>query len=329
MTINIALLGGGRIGQVHAKAIQAAEGAALYSISDAIESVAQSTAERLGCKALSLDEAVRSAEVDAVIIATPTDTHAELIEQCTLAGKAVFCEKPIDLSDERVQACLKIVEANKGRLMVGFNRRFDPHFMAVKAQLETGAIGDIEQIQITSRDPSPPPAEYIARSGGIFRDMMIHDFDMARFLLGEEVTEVSAVGSVLVDPDIGKAGDYDTAMATLKTASGKQCVITNSRRATYGYDQRVEVHGSKGMVMADNPKLDSVEVAVEAGYSRAPLHNFFMTRYTEAYVNEISQFVRWLSDQSVNIPTGTDGLKALQLADAALRSVQTGKTQQV
>jgi myo-inositol 2-dehydrogenase/D-chiro-inositol 1-dehydrogenase len=327
MNINVALLGAGRIGRVHAEAIRAVSGATLYSVSDAVEEAAKSLADELGCKTVSADEAIAASEVDAVLIATPTDTHADLIEACARAGKAIFCEKPIDLDSERVKACLAVVEETNARLMVGFNRRFDPHFAALKAAIESGAIGQVEQVQITSRDPEPPPAEYAARSGGIFRDMMIHDLDMARFLLGEEVNSLFAVGSVLVDKAIGEAGDVDTAMVILTTESGKQCVITNSRRATYGYDQRIEVHGSEGMVSADNPRLNSVEVAAAQGYSRGPLHNFFMTRYTEAYVSEINRFVEWLSGGDVDVPDGDDGLKALQLADAAVASLASGKTE--
>jgi myo-inositol 2-dehydrogenase/D-chiro-inositol 1-dehydrogenase len=325
MNINVALLGAGRIGRVHAEAIRAASGATLFSVSDAIEDAAKSLAADLGCKTLVAEEAIASSEVDAVLIATPTDTHADLIETCARAGKAIFCEKPIDLDSERVKACLAVVEETGARLMVGFNRRFDPHFAALKAAVDRGGIGQVEQVQITSRDPEPPPAEYAARSGGIFRDMMIHDLDMARFLLGEEVSNVFAVGSVLVDKAIGEAGDVDTAMAVLTTGSGKQCVITNSRRATYGYDQRIEIHGSEGMVSADNPRLNTLEVAGAQGYSRGPLHNFFMTRYTEAYINEINRFVEWLCGADVEVPGGDDGLKALQLADAAVASLASGK----
>ena len=175
--------------------------------------------------------------------------------------------------------------------MVGFNRRFDPHFAAVRKAIDDGSIGAVEMVTITSRDPGAPPVDYIKRSGGIFRDMTIHDFDMARFLLGEEPVPVSAHGSVLVDKKIGEAGDFDSVSVILETATGKQCVISNSRRATYGYDQRIEVHGSKGMVAAENQRPVSIELANASGYTRPPLHDFFMTRYTEAYANEISTFI--------------------------------------
>ncbi len=329
MTINIALLGAGRIGQVHAHAIATSEGARLVSVSDAFAAAANSIAERFGCPVVDTDAAIAAADTDAVLIATPTDTHADLIEQCARTGKAIFCEKPIDLDVDRVKACLSVVNECNARLMVGFNRRFDPHFMALKQAIDDGSIGDVEQVQITSRDPGLPPIEYLGRSGGIFRDMMIHDFDMARYLLGEEVTQIMATGSVLVDPAVAEQDDVDTAMAILATASGKQCVITNSRRASYGYDQRIEVHGSRGMVSADNPRIDAVEVAGEAGYSRGPLHNFFMTRYTDAYANEIKWFVDWVSGDDVQVPGGQDGLMSLCMAEAALRSSKSGKTEDV
>ena len=192
------------------------------------------------------------------------------------AGKAVFCEKPVDLDSKRIDACLKVVEAAKSPLMIGFNRRFDPNFAALKKRLDEGAVGEVEMVTIISRDPGPPPVSYIERSGGLYRDMMIHDFDMARFLLGEEPVEVHALGSVLVDPAIGKAGDVDTAMVMLKTASGKLCQISCSRRATYGYDQRLEVHGSDGMLRAGNIHETTVEKAGKGGFTSDPVQNFFL-----------------------------------------------------
>jgi myo-inositol 2-dehydrogenase/D-chiro-inositol 1-dehydrogenase len=261
-----------------------------------------------------------------VVICTPTDTHADLIERFSKAGKAIFCEKPIDLDVRRVEECLEVVEKTGAALMVGFNRRFDPHFMAVKKAIDDGAIGKVEMVTITSRDPGAPPVDYIKRSGGIFRDMTIHDFDMARFLLGEEPVSVSAHASVLVDKTIGEAGDYDSVSVILETASGRQALISNSRRATYGYDQRIEVHGSKGMVAAENQRPVSIEVANEKGYTRPPLHDFFMTRYTEAYANEIAAFIAALSKGQKAAPSGADGLAALKLADAALTSAREGRT---
>jgi myo-inositol 2-dehydrogenase/D-chiro-inositol 1-dehydrogenase len=220
-----------------------------------------------------------------------------------------------------VQACLKVVEATGATLMIGFQRRFDPDFRALKAAIDDGRIGTVEMVTLTSRDPGPPPYDYIERSGGIFRDMAIHDFDVGRWLLGEEVETVQAAASVLVDPEIGRRGDYDSANVILTTASGKQCTITNSRRATYGYDQRIEVLGSKGAVTAENHRETNIEIASEAGHVRARLLNFFMSRYTTAYAAEIAAFVEAATEGTPPPTTGRDGLMALALADAAVRSV--------
>jgi len=326
MTVRFGLLGAGRIGKVHAKAVTSNPQAKLVAVADAFEQAAKDLAAAHGCEIRTIDDIEKATDIDAVIICTPTDTHADLIERFSRAGKAIFCEKPIDLDVERVRKCLGVVKETGATLMVGFNRRFDPHFAAVRKAIDDGAIGDVEMVTITSRDPGAPPAEYITRSGGIFRDMTIHDFDMARFLLGEEPVAVTAHASVLVDKKIGELGDYDSVSVILSTASGKQCVISNSRRATYGYDQRIEVHGSKGMVSAENQRPVSIEVANGSGYTRPPLHDFFMTRYTEAYANEIAAFINAIATGGQAAPSGDDGLTALALADAALRSVKEGKT---
>ncbi len=329
MTLRFGLLGAGRIGKVHAKAVTGNPKAKLVAVADAMAPAAQAIADQYGCDVRTITQILAASDIDAVVICTPTDTHADLIEQFTNAGKAVFCEKPIDLSLDRVKACLKVVRANKGTLMVGFNRRFDPHFMAVRAEIDKGSVGMVEMVTITSRDPGAPPLDYIARSGGIFRDMTIHDFDMARFLLGEEVAEVSAMAAVLVDPAIGKAGDSDSVQVMLKTSTGKMALISNSRRATYGYDQRIEVHGSKGVVSAENQRPVSIELANGSGYTRPPLHDFFMTRYTEAYAAEIAAFVDAVGAKKAAAPSGEDGLAALALAEAALLSVKEGRSVKV
>jgi myo-inositol 2-dehydrogenase/D-chiro-inositol 1-dehydrogenase len=326
MTVRFGLLGAGRIGRVHAKAITGDAQARLVAVADAFPDAAQAIAESYGCDIRTIDQIEAADDIDAVVICTPTDTHADLIERFSRAGKAIFCEKPIDLSLGRVKDCLKVVRETKATLMVGFNRRFDPHFRAVRAEIDKGTLGEVEMVVITSRDPGAPPVEYIGRSGGIFRDMTIHDFDMARFLLGEEITEVSAMASVLVDPAIGKAGDFDSAQVMLRTTSGKMAVISNSRRATYGYDQRIEVHGSRGLASAENQRPVSIEVATGAGYTRPPLHDFFMTRYTEAYAAEIAAFIAALYGKDAAQPSGEDGLAALALAEAALKSVAEGRT---
>ncbi|MDN5789012.1 inositol 2-dehydrogenase [Pseudorhodobacter sp.] len=324
MTVRFAILGAGRIGQVHARAVASTAGATLVAIADPIAENAQKVAGLYGCGIRTIEAIRDSADVDAVAICTPTDTHADLIEQFARAGKAVFCEKPVDLSAARVRDCLKTVEAAGATLMVGFQRRFDPDFMALKQAIDDGAIGEVEMITLTSRDPGAPPVDYIKRSGGIFRDMTIHDFDVARWLLAEEIATVQAAASVLTDPAIKALGDYDSVNVILTTASGKHCTINNSRRATYGYDQRIEVHGSKGSVSAENHRMSRIEIANGNGYTRPPLLNFFMTRYITAYANEIAAFVAAVASGAPTPTTGYDGLKALELADAALKSAQTG-----
>ena len=325
MTVRFGVLGAGRIGQVHARAIASVEGAALVAIAEPVDAAAKAAQARFGCELRTIDQIAASDDIDAVVICTPTDTHADLIEQFARAGKAVFCEKPVDLNVDRVKQALATVEAEGATLMVGFNRRFDPDFMAVKAAIDAGRIGAVEMVTITSRDPGAPPYDYIKVSGGIFRDMTIHDFDMARWLLGEEVETVTAQASVLTDPKIGELGDYDSVNVILRTASGKQCVITNSRRASYGYDQRIEVLGSAGSVSAENHREANIEIANDGGYTRPPLLNFFMTRYIAAYANEIAAFVAAVAEGAPTPTTGLDGLRALELAEAALASAQTGQ----
>lgn len=325
MSINFAVLGAGRIGQVHASAIALVPNARLTAVADPFAEAANALASKYDCDIRTIDEIEASDDVDAVIICTPTDTHADLIERFCRVSKAVFCEKPIDLDLARVQECLEVVDQTGGTLMVGFNRRFDPDFQALKASIDAGKIGKVEMITITSRDPGPPPAEYIQRSGGIFRDMTIHDFDVARWMLGEEVETVQAAASVLVDPEIGKLGDFDSANVILRTASGRQAVITNSRRAVYGYDQRIEVHGSEGMASVSNVHENRVTVANNAGYQQPPLLDFFMTRYTAAYAAEIAAFIESTQNGTPPPTTGDDGLRALVLADAAVKSVKEAR----
>ncbi|ABQ62384.1 inositol 2-dehydrogenase [Brucella ovis IntaBari-2006-46-332] len=329
MVTRLALLGAGRIGKVHAGAIASDRRARLVAVADANEDAAKAIADASGAQVRSIDEIERASDVDAVLICTPTNTHADLIERFARAGKAVFCEKPIDLDIARVHACLAVIRETGAKVMLGFNRRFDPHFVAVRKAIDDGRIGKVEMVTITSRDPGAPPADYIKVSGGIFRDMTIHDFDMARFLLGEEIESVAASASVLVDPKIGELGDYDSASVILTTASGRQCVISNSRRASYGYDQRIEVHGSLGAVSAENQRPVSIEIASKDGYNRLPLHDFFMTRYTAAYAAEIGAFIDALDSGKAPMPSAEDGLKALALAEAALRSVKEGRTVKV
>lgn len=322
MVTKLALLGAGRIGKVHARAIAEDKRAKLVAVADAFPEAANAIAAASGAAVKTIDEIEADKDIDAAIICTPTNTHADLIERFAKAGKAIFCEKPIDLDVNRARACLETVRKVGGKVMLGFNRRFDPHFQAVRKEIDKGSIGKVEMVTITSRDPGAPPADYIKVSGGIFRDMTIHDFDMARYLLGEEIDTVMASASVLVDPKIGELGDYDSASLILTTKSGRQAMISNSRRASYGYDQRIEVHGSLGAVSAENQRPVSIEIATKDGYTRPPLHDFFMTRYTAAYAAEISAFIDSLEKGTPLSPSAEDGLIALALADAAIKSVE-------
>ena len=320
--LDIAVIGAGRIGRIHAGNIAAHSGTRLAGIADPDAGAATRLADALGARVISVADAMLA---DAVLIGSPTPTHADYIEQAAAEGRAVFCEKPIDLSAERVRACLHAVQQAGVVLMVGFNRRFDPNFATLKRRLDAGEIGRLELLTIISRDPSPPPIDYVKSSGGLFRDMMIHDLDMARFLLGEEPVEVSAAGSCLVDPAIGAAGDVDTATVILRTASGRLCQISNSRRASYGYDQRIEAHGADGLLCAGNVFPTTVELANAGGFHADPVLPFFLERYAAAYRAELDAFVRAALGEAEARPNGEDGLRALLLADAAVESARTGR----
>ncbi|MEM1234767.1 MAG: inositol 2-dehydrogenase [Pseudomonadota bacterium] len=327
--MNIGILGCGRIGQVHARSLSAMTTARVAAVSDALPEAAKALAATTGSIAMTSEAIIADAAIDAVIIGTPTSTHHDLIHEAAAAGKAIFCEKPVDLSAERTRACIDTVEKAGVPMLVAFNRRFDPNFAHLKARIDGGDLGDVEMVTILSRDPAPPPVSYIKQSGGLFRDMMIHDFDMARFLLGEEPVEVFAQGSCLVDPEIGEAGDVDTAMVTLRTSTGKIAQISNSRRASYGYDQRIEVHGSKAMGRADNLLETSVEIAGAGGFARAPAQHFFLERYAAAYAAEMAHFVECITQGKELLPNGKDGLRAQLLADAADASCRDGTLHRV
>ncbi len=318
------IIGAGRIGKIHSGNIAERRDCRLSLVADADAAAASALAGATGARAASVDDIFGSAEVDAVAICSPTDTHADLIERAARAGKAIFCEKPIDLDAKRIRACLKVVKETDATLMIGFNRRFDPNFASLQKRVAEGAIGELEIVSIISRDPAPPPVSYIARSGGLFRDMMIHDFDMARFLLGEEPVAISAMGSALVDKAIGEAGDVDTAVVIMETKSGKVAQISNSRRAAYGYDQRIEAHGSKGMLRADNVRETTVEFAGAQGFVGDKALNFFLERYASAYRDELDAFVKGVTAGLAPRPNGEDGLRANLLADAANLSWRTG-----
>lgn len=318
----VALIGAGRIGRIHARNAASNSRIQLAGIVDAVPSSAESLAQEYGCPVLSLDQAMDDGSIDGVIIASSTDTHLDYSLRAAAAGKAIFCEKPIDQDLGRARGAAGPLSG--ARLLLAFNRRFDPNFQALKARLDSGVIGKLETLQITSNDPSPPPPSYVAVSGGLFKDMAIHDFDMARWLLAEEVVEVYAAGSCLVDPEIGKLGDVDTARTVLKTASGKLCVISNSRRSGFGYDQRIEAYASGGMVRADNVTESTVQVWSENGAAADRFQNFFLDRYAEAYRREMEHFADMLDGADASVGYA-DGVNALALAEAAAQSVKTGK----
>ena len=324
--IRFGIIGAGRIGKVHSKTIASNPKAKLAYIADAVPAAADALASQYGAKVASVDEIMKAKDVDAVLIGSPTGFHAEQIQAASNNGKSIMCEKPVSLSVELIEQTLKVVEKNKSTLMIGFNRRFDPNFAELEQRIRKGVIGDVELITVISRDPNPPPADYVKGSGGLFRDMMIHDLDMARFLMGEEFVVVNALGSALVDKAIGVAGDVDTAAVQMQTASGRIAVITNSRRATYGYDQRMEVHGAKGMLSASNVHNTTVELHNADGTNADPIQNFFLERYGAAYANELNTFIEAVEKGDRNPkPSGFDGLLAQKLADAATVSWQTGK----
>ena len=323
--MRVGLLGAGRIGNVHAQAISSHPETALVAVSDAFETNAQALAETYGCQVRSSAEIIADSSIDAVLIATSTDTHSDLIEAAAASGKAVLCEKPVDLSLKRAHACLSNVGEKASSIMIGFNRRFDPSFGALKAAIDAGEIGKTELLSITSFDPAPPPVEYIKVSGGLFRDMMIHDFDMANFIMGQAPVSVSAAGASVVDPAIGAAGDFDTAAVTLTYADGRIAVIKNSRRAVYGYDQRVEVLGSGGLLQAQNVLENTVVKSTTVGVCSAKPTYFFLERYMPAYKAEWAAFVEAVQGKSKMPVNLHDGVAALAMAEAATRSAHSGQ----
>jgi myo-inositol 2-dehydrogenase/D-chiro-inositol 1-dehydrogenase len=318
-----ALFGAGRIGQIHGRNLAERDDARLGYVIDTDAQAASRLAATLGAEVTDTATALRDSSIDAVAIATSTDTHADLIQAAARAGKAIFCEKPLDLDAARGEQTLAVVVQTGVLLALGFNRRYDPSFRRLRREVAGGRVGRVEVVSITSRDPAPPPVGYIGRSGGLFRDMMIHDLDMARWLVGEEPASVYARGSALVDPAIGAAGDIDTAVVVLETASGRLCQITNSRRCTYGYDQRIEVFGSAGMARAANHTATSVEVADASGFGTEPALPFFLERYAAAYRAEIDEFVKAVRGEPAELATGEDGQIALLLANAAQASLET------
>ncbi|MEK1887108.1 MAG: inositol 2-dehydrogenase [Phyllobacterium sp.] len=327
--IDFCLFGAGLIGSVHAANIVRHPKARLRYIVDPRPDAAQRIASLTGAQIVDTNTALADPEINAVLIASATKTHADLAIAAAAKGKAIFCEKPIDLDLGRTDQCLAAITQADVLFQIGFNRRFDPSFRALKQRLDKNEIGAIEQVIITSRDPEAETEEALAGGGGVFREMTIHDFDMARNLLGEEPVELFASGSCLVLPYYAKLGDYDTAMFILRTASGRQCHINNSVRAVYGYDQRIEVHGSNGMLQAGNRTPTSVEAFGPQAVSRdRPLY-FFVERYAESYAAELDHFVECVISSRNPDVGAKDGRNAMILCEAALASAKSGRFEPV
>lgn len=330
--LNVGIIGAGRIGSLHAKSIAySVPTAKVVGITDVFVENAQKVAKELNISKIYKDykEMLADSEIDAVLICSSTDTHADIAIEAAQTRKHIFCEKPVDLTPEKVRDVIKAQKKAGVKLQVGFNRRFDHNFAKVKSMVEDGEIGDVHIIKITSRDPAPPPAEYSAVSGGMFLDMTIHDFDMARFLAGSEITEVYANATCLVDPAIGEAGDVDTAIISLKFDNGAVGVIDNSRKAAYGYDQRIEVFGSKGAAVAANDTETNVTFMGENGVvSDKPLY-FFLERYMQSFRDEMLQFVDAVLNNKPTPTTVEDGLYSILVALAAKKSVAEGRPVQL
>ena len=324
----VGVIGAGRIGQLHMNNIrQNVANARIVALADIAFEHAQTVGEKLGISDVYPDPApiFADANIDAVLICSSTDTHAALIEDAARAGKHIFCEKPIALDLETIDQALEAVAKAGVSLQIGFNRRFDPNFAEAKRLVDEGALGAVHIVRVTSRDPEPPPIGYVASSGGMFLDMSIHDFDMARFIAGSEVVEVYAVGGVLVDPAIGEAGDIDTAIVTLKFASGALGTIDNSRQAVFGYDQRLEVFGEKGQICVGNPKPHTAVLSQVQGDSAPPLMHFFLERYSDSFAIETKAFFDAIQNGTETPVTGIDGRAPVAIALAAKLSLIEGR----
>lgn len=315
--MEVAQFGAGRIGTIHAANLVSQPGVHLKYVIDGDAGAAASMAARYGAQVGSAQQVWTDPAIKAVVIASSTDSHAELITRAAAAGKAIFCEKPVDLDLVRARACAQAVQDAKVLCLIGFQRRYDPTFVALQQRILAGAIGTPRMLIITSRDPAPPPLSYLATSGGIFKDMLIHDFDICRWILDDEVISVHATGSCLSDPAIGLAGDLDCAVVTLRTRHGRLCQINASRSAAYGYDQRFEVLGSEGMLQAGNHRPTEVIASTAQHISSDLPEHFFLERYRLAYASEMAHFFDVLQHGTALRSTVHDGLKALELAEAA------------
>jgi myo-inositol 2-dehydrogenase/D-chiro-inositol 1-dehydrogenase len=324
----IALIGAGRIGTVHAESIAAHPRLRLACVADAVPDAAGRLARHHGVPAVDVETALSMPGISGVVIASPTPTHVDLMLAAARRGHTVFCEKPVDLDLARARAAAELLDTLGARVLIGFNRRFDPHFAALRSRLADNALGAVEAVHIVSHDPAPPPIAYVETSGGLFSDMVIHDFDMARWLMDAPFTGVFAQAACLIDPAIGAAGDVDTARTILTTADGRMCTISSSRRSGYGYDQRIEVFGERGLIRAGNIARTSVEEWSADGCRSAPIQTFFLDRYADAYRREIAHFADMLEGAAPLIDHH-DGVAALALAEAARRSIASGRMEPV
>jgi myo-inositol 2-dehydrogenase/D-chiro-inositol 1-dehydrogenase len=322
--IEVAVFGAGRIGNIHAGNLAKESGAHLKYVVDPNATAAQALAARLGAQAATIPQVFEDPDIGAVLICSSTDTHADLILAAAAAGKQIFCEKPVDLDLGRARACAETVKGAGVTCMIGFQRRFDPTFAAVKTRIQKGEIGTLEMLIVTSRDPGAPPIPYLRSSGGIFKDMLIHDFDIFRWILDDEAETVHANASCLIDPAIAEAGDVDSTAVTIRTKRGRLAQINTSRRAAYGYDQRFEVLGSEGMLQAGNHAPTEVVASTANAVCRDLPEHFFLERYRAAYANEMAHFFAVLAGREKLRTTIDDGVKALELADAATRSWREG-----
>jgi myo-inositol 2-dehydrogenase/D-chiro-inositol 1-dehydrogenase len=326
-TFNICLVGAGRIGRIHAGNLRISPRLRLKYVCDIDSESAERLAAAMACEAAPIQAALDDADVEGVVIASSTDSHHELIADCIERRLPILCEKPLDLDFGRASESAELARQAGVPLFLGFNRRFDPSFSRIHHEIRSGRFGPVEVLSIVSRDPSPPPLDYVKRSGGIFKDMMIHDLDMAIWLLGETPTEIFASGECHIDKDIEEAGDVDTATVSLRAPSGALCQITNSRRCAYGYDQRVEAFCANGMIRADNESETRVEVGTREGFVREPAHPFFLERYGEAYRRELAAFADALEGKKTSLATGEEALQSLALAEAAERSLRTRRAE--
>ena len=323
--INLAIIGFGRIGRIHAANILAAEDIKLQMIVDPILDVNKILTDKGIRQSKDIGDLFDLRNIDGVIICSPSKYHVDQIKQISQKTKNIFCEKPLGLSINEIMEAKTLVDNNKLNLHVGFNRRFDPDFSSLKMAISSGEIGDIHTIKIISRDPSPPPISYIKKSGGIFLDMTIHDFDMVKYLSGSEISEIYARGGCFIDPEIKKANDIDTAIINMSLKNGALAIINNSRKAVYGYDQRIEVLGSRGTLKVGNKLLNGVQKGTKNGFTRANPKNFFIDRYEKSYKKEILDFIKSIKGEAIDHANVDDGLHALKSGLAANKSLFNNK----